>query len=100
MSHFTLKRIIDDGGVSRETIYPVEAKVEVMFPATRDGHFPPGVKHFDYEVTGAALFIDAGPNGAGVMFTAGRFYVMNEAGHTVGSYDLGNDKVAGNGVAR
>lgn len=99
MSHFTVKRICVVEGVSRETLYPSDGRVEVFMPATSDGHFPP-FKHFDYEVKAPALFIDAGPVGDGFMFDTGEFYVMNEAGRTVGSYNLGDDKVAGNGIPR
>lgn len=88
MSQFTVKRIVRAKGVSKETVYACDDKVEVFFPATNDGHFPP-FKHFCYEVKRSALFIDAGPEGAGFMFEEGLFYVMNESGRTVGSYDLG-----------
>lgn len=81
---FTVKWIREVEGVSKETIYPAN-RVEVFFPATTDGSFPP-TKHFDYEVKSSSLFIDAGSGGDGFMFTSGSFYVMNESGHTVGSY--------------
>lgn len=96
---FTVKWIRVVEGVSAETLYPAD-RVEVFFANTSDGKFPTGRKHFDYDLDAPCLFIDAGPGGAGFKFDRGEFYVMNEAGRTVGSYNFGDDKVAGNGIPR
>lgn len=84
----TVKWITEVDGVSRERLFEA-MNVEVCFPHTNDGHMPSGVTCGDYPVDKASLFIDPHEGHySGYKFDCGKFYVMNESGSTVASYNL------------
>lgn len=86
---FTIKWLTNTNGFEKTRLFEGE-NIEVFYPLPGCGQAG-GLKptHHDYELSGPALFIDAGPVGEGYMLAHGQVYVMNDHGKTVGNYNLG-----------